>query len=151
MIVKEKIINPFPGQKCFFCGNESIQGLHLKFYYDQDNGEISADYIPEERFRGQGNILHGGIQMGLLDEIMGWASFVHTHAMAVTSKIDVQFLKPVYINGESIYITCHVINWANKEVHMVAEIINAKNTLLTKATGIYHIIKPGKFEALING
>jgi len=33
--------------------------------------EASTEYLPAKHFTGQGNILHGAIQMGLLDEIMG--------------------------------------------------------------------------------
>ena len=149
--MKKEIANPFPGRKCFFCGKDNIQGLHLKSYHDQESGETSTDYVLEKRFLGQGNILHGGIQVGLLDEVMGWASFVHTNTMAVTTKIDVQFLKPVYVNGESARITCHVTDWIDKEVYMLAELINSQNIVCTKATGVYRIVEPDKFEMLING
>ena len=88
--VKKEILNPFPDKDCFFCGSNNNLGLKLKFYWDQEKKEASTEYLPVPHFVGQGKILHGAIQMGLLDEIMGWTSYVFIQKMAVTSKIPTQ-------------------------------------------------------------
>lgn len=149
--MKKEIVNPYPGGKCFFCGCGNAQGLNLQFYHDDALGETSTEYVPEERFVGQGNILHGAIQMGLLDEIMGWACFAHTSEMAVTSKMDFRFLQPLYISGDAVRVTCHVIERVDRKVHMRAELVNGENTVCTKATGTYHIVTSEKYAALVQG
>ena len=85
--MKEKILNPYPDNDCFFCGSENEAGLKLKFHFDSVKTEVYTEYSPAQHFVGQGNILHGGIQMGLLDEIMGWTSYVITQQMAVTADL----------------------------------------------------------------
>jgi hypothetical protein len=97
--MKKEIANPFPDRRCFFCGADNPQGLGLRFFHDDATGETSTEYVPEERFVGQGDILHGAIQMGLLDELMGWACVAHTGEMAVTADLRCRFLRPLRIAG----------------------------------------------------
>jgi len=69
--MKQEIPNPFSDDNCFFCGTNNDQGLKLTFYWDEVQEEVSTEYLPEHRFTGQGNILHGAVQIDLIDEIMG--------------------------------------------------------------------------------
>ena len=72
--MKKEIQNPFPDNNCFYCGSDNNLGLKLEFFWDEDKQETYTEYLPSQYFTGQGNILHGAIQMGLLDEIMGLTS-----------------------------------------------------------------------------
>ena len=65
-----KIINPWEGMEgyfCFGCAPNNESGLKMEFYEDGD--EIVSKWVPEARFQGWLNTLHGGIQATLLDEI----------------------------------------------------------------------------------
>ena len=69
----EKIINPWEGMEgyfCFGCAPNNESGLKMEFYEDGD--EIVSKWVPEARFQGWLNTLHGGIQATLLDEICAW-------------------------------------------------------------------------------
>lgn len=99
-ILKKEIINLYPGRDCLFCGEENPIGLKLKFYLDEETGEVSTEYLPSRLFVGLGNVLHGGIQAGLFDEIMGWTAHNLTGEMGVTSELRVKFLKPVYLGKQ---------------------------------------------------
>lgn len=149
--MKEEIPNPFANKDCFFCGQDNELGLKLKFYWDEERRETSTEYVPPRHFSGQGNILHGAIQMGLLDEIMGWTSFLYTQQNAVTSNLNVKFLKPVYINGKALKVTCLLTAMERPKVHLEATLANSGGVPCTTATGIYHLLPPEKFEALIRG
>lgn len=149
--MKKEIGNPYPDKNCFFCGEDNKKGLNLKFFWDENNQEVSADYLPHKCFVGQGKILHGGIQMGILDEIMGWTSFVATKSMAVTSGLEIKFLKPVYVIGAKVQIKCRVLSKDRKEIKMIAELVNNKNAVCTTATGTYHVLGREKFAAIIHG
>ena len=149
--MKKEMKNPFPHGNCFFCGSNNKFGLKLKFYWDKEKQEAYTEYLPARHFVGQGNILHGAIQMGLLDEIMGWASYAFTEKMAVTSDINVKFLKPVYINGEKISITCQVTSKEGPKINMHAKLFNIKGEICTTALGSYHILSSKKYNALIQG
>ncbi|MDA3917037.1 MAG: PaaI family thioesterase [Deltaproteobacteria bacterium] len=147
--MKKEIKNPFPDGNCFFCGSNNKFGLKLKFYWDEEKKEASTEYLAAKHFTGQGNILHGAIQMGLLDEIMGWTSYVFTEKMAVTSGINVKFLKPAYIDGEKISITCKVTSKEGLKIKMHAKLFNIKGAACTEAEGSYHILSSEKYRDII--
>lgn len=147
--MKKELNNPYPDNNCFFCGSKNKQGLNLKFYWDKENEEAYTEYLPAKHFVGQGDILHGAIQMGLLDEIMGWTSYITTQHMAVTSWLNVNFKKPVYICNEIIRVTCRVISNESPKITMHATISNNAGDECTTATGIFHILAQEKYQKLI--
>jgi acyl-coenzyme A thioesterase PaaI-like protein len=89
--------------------------------------------------------------MGLLDEIMGWTSFLHTQEKAVTSDLKVKFLKPVYIDGKTLKVTCRLLAKEGPKVHMEATLANSEGVPCATATGTYNVLPPEKYEALIYG
>ena len=147
--MKKEIPNPYADNRCFICGSNNTEGLQLKFFRDDETDEIYTDYISAEPFFGQGDILHGAIQMGLLDEIMGWATHAHTGEMAVTSEISVKFLAPFYM-GKQVRVTCRVTSQEGRRVHLEASLTNADGVLCSRAAGTYHVLPPDKYEALIH-
>ena len=149
--MKKEIANPYPDDNCFFCGKDNHKGLNLKFFWDEDKQEVSTEYLPHQCFIGQGKILHGGIQMGILDEIMGWACFVATKSMAVTSGLEIKFLRPVYVEGKNLQVKCRVASRHGPRVEMVAELISFDGSVCTTASGTYHQLAKEKFEAIIHG
>ena len=149
--MKEEIQNPFPDNNCFFCGSENTEGLKLKFYWDKEKQETYTEYLPAEHFVGQGDILHGAIQMGLLDEIMGWTSYIFAQEMAVTSDLNINFLQPAYINGKKLHVTCRVISKKGSKINMQAVLTNNQDDICTKATGTSHILSANKYKDLIKG
>ena len=149
--MKKEIQNPYPDNNCFFCGADNHEGLKLKFYWDEETKEMHTEYLPAQHFTGQGNILHGAIQMGLLDEIMGWTSYALTKKMAVTLGLNIKFLQPTYIHGEKIGATCRVISTEGPRVNMQATLSNNDGAVCTTATGTFHILPTEKYRDLIQG
>ena len=149
--MREEIQNPYPDKACFLCGSENAQGLHLKVYWDRDTQEASTEYVPAPHFAGQGNILHGAIQTGLLDEIMGWTCYAVAQHLAVTSELTIKFMHPVYISGESVHVSCRVSAQDAPKVHLHATLSNAEGRVCTIATGAFHLLPPERYRKLIHG
>ncbi len=149
--MKEEMQNPYPDNNCFFCGSENTHGLNLKFYWDEDEESVSTDYLPAKHFVGQGKILHGGIQMGLLDEIMGWTSYAVSQQMAVTSELSFRFLRPVYLRDAKINVMCRVSSREGSKVNMQATLSDDEGMVCTTAKGTYHILLPDKYGSIITG
>jgi len=99
---------------------------------------------------GIGNVLHGGIQAGLFDEIMGWTTHTLTGQMGVTSELSLHFLKPAYL-GKKLIISCQIRSQANSKVQLEAMIKTDEGMLCTRATGTYTLLPQDKFEQLIYG
>jgi uncharacterized protein (TIGR00369 family) len=148
--MKKEIPNPYPEAECFFCGEKNPIGLQLKFYLDEETGEVTTEYVPARLFMGLGNILHGGIQSGLFDEIMGWTTHTLTGQMGVTSELNIHFLKPAYL-GKKLMISCRIISQKNSKVQLEATIETAERVVCTRATGTYYLLPQNKFEQLVYG
>ncbi len=150
-LMKKKIQNPYPDNNCFFCGSENHNGLKLTFYWEEEKKEMTAEYLPAKHFVGQGNILHGGIQMGLLDEIMGWTSYVFSQEMAVTSNLDIKFIRPVYICDKKVHLICRVISKEGAKITMQATLANNDGDACTTATGMFYALSSEKYKDIIQG
>jgi len=148
--VDREIPNPFPRRTCFFCGCDNPDGLHLTFRRDEASGEVVTDYAPEARFAGQGDILHGAIQMGLLDEAMGWACFARTGLLGVTTGFEARFLRPARISAGRLRVRCRVDDASGRDVRLSGELLDAGGGVCTTATGTYRVLSPERRATLIN-
>jgi uncharacterized protein (TIGR00369 family) len=99
----KKLRNPFAGSQgynCFGCSPDNPVGLRLQFI---DEGEyLTATWKPEDHFQGYHNLLHGGIQSTLMDEIASWFIYVKMKTAGLTSRLEVRYKKPVYTNKGAI-------------------------------------------------
>jgi uncharacterized protein (TIGR00369 family) len=93
-----KILNPYvkiEGYNCFGCSPDNEHGLQLQFYEDGDY--LITEWEPRGFLQGYHNILHGGIQATLIDEIGNWLVMIKLKTASVTSELTVRYLKPVHI------------------------------------------------------
>ena len=94
-----KITNPFiksESYNCFGCSPRNPLGLKLEF---REEGEwITAVWTPTRDHEGWHNVLHGGIQTTMLDELGSWVVFVKLGTAGVTSRLEMKFIKPVHID-----------------------------------------------------
>jgi len=118
-----KVINPFrglEGYNCFGCSPDNKFGLQLSFV---DEGEyLTASWTPKDYFQGYNNMLHGGIQSTLIDEIASWYVYAKLKTAGVTSKLEVRYKKPVYTDKGDIKLRAKLLgmkrNLANFEVEL---------------------------------
>lgn len=99
----KKIVNPFvsiPSYNCFGCSPNNDHGLRMTFTEEGD--EVVSRWSPENHFQGYGNVLHGGVQSALMDEIAGWLVLVKLNTAGMTSKMEVRFKKPVLMDGGTV-------------------------------------------------
>ena len=78
---------------CLFCGPEHAFGLRLKLRYEA--GAVVTEAAIARSFQGYEETVHGGIVSGILDEVMWWAVAVEAKQIAMTRKIEVEFLSPM--------------------------------------------------------
>jgi len=91
----ENIFADLPGNNCFACHPDNKTGLKLKFYADDETGEVFTIVRPERHFNGFPGVVHGGIQCAILDELAFWAMFDKLGKLGVTKRIDLRYLSPV--------------------------------------------------------
>jgi len=106
-----KIINPFVHSKqhdykCFGCSPLNDIGLQLEFW--EDNQDVVCKWRPKKRFEGYMNVVHGGIQATLHDEVASWAVYTQCKTAGVTSNLEIRYKHPLMITDDEITIRAHI-------------------------------------------
>ncbi len=141
--------NPYSGSGCFFCGPANPIGLKLTFFETgSEPRELVCRWQADELFRGLGRVLHGGIQSGLFDEIMGWTTHHLMGVSAVTGELHVKFLRPVKI-GQEIEVRCRAGEVKGREVWLEAELRDETGQVCTTARGSYILIPEERFRQIM--
>ncbi|MBS2097626.1 PaaI family thioesterase [Carboxylicivirga linearis] len=138
----KKIFNPFLENKgrdyqCFGCSPHNSEGLLMEFYSD---GEcVYADWKPRKHFEGYKNVIHGGIQATLMDEIASWTIYSIVGTAGVTQKMEVNYHRPLFANVEYIKIKATVKNKTSEQAVIKTEIINQKGIVCSSADVAYYL------------
>ncbi|MDA3866662.1 MAG: PaaI family thioesterase [Salinivirgaceae bacterium] len=140
----KKLANPYAkleGYNCFGCAPKNPNGLQLDFYEDGD--EITTQWQPENQFAGFHNVLHGGIQATLMDEIANWVVVVKTATSGMTIELNTKFLKAVKIEKEQpITVRARLIEKEEKKAIIHAQIFNFAGELCSESNVVYYLFPP---------
>jgi uncharacterized protein (TIGR00369 family) len=129
-----KILNPYSkleGFECFGCSKKNDVGFQLDFF--EDGEYVTAKWNPKSYLQGYNNVLHGGIQTTLLDEIASWVVYVKAETAGVTADLNIRFLKPVFIRDNEITIRAKIIEQKRRIVTIQGELFNKENVLCAEA------------------
>jgi uncharacterized protein (TIGR00369 family) len=136
----KNIRNPFKGLRgfdCFGCCPDNPIGLKMKF---TEEGEfITCRWNPSSHLAGYVNVLHGGIQATLMDEIASWTVYVKAKTAGVTSSLNAEYLKPVFVNRGPILLKGKLIKTDGRIATVNVELFNHENSLCCKAVIEYYI------------
>jgi len=155
-----KLKNPyasFPGYSCFACSPTNPSGLHMEFYKDGD--EIVSKWDPSEHFQGFHDILHGGVQATMMDEIASWVVFVMFDTAGMTYQLNTRFRKPVLISKGIITVRATLVSEQRRIAEIEARLYDGDDMLCAEGQAKYYIFPrdkavkdfhfPGK-EAFLN-
>ncbi|MBN2173999.1 MAG: PaaI family thioesterase [Bacteroidales bacterium] len=125
-----KIINPYTklkGYNCFGCAPHNSFGLKMSFI---DQGEFVICYwSPSDHFSGYRNVLHGGIQATLLDEIASWTIQVKLKTAGVTANIDLRYKKPVFVDQGQVLLRAKIREIVKRIAVVETELFNPEGEL----------------------
>lgn len=85
---------------CFGCSPKNASGMKMNFYTNENRDLVVSWFSVPERFVGWSNLVHGGIISTMLDEAMGWGALVILRKLMVSRSMNVEFIKPVFVNTE---------------------------------------------------
>lgn len=114
----KKILNPFEKLEeynNFVSAAKNAKGLNLEFFVDGDN--IVSTWQPTRDYTSYKNILHGGIQSLLLDEIGCWVLFIFLETAGVTQSMTVNYIAPMYVTKGEIKLESNLIEF-DKETNL---------------------------------
>lgn len=128
----------FPDNTCFACHPANEHGLKLKFYADDDNGEVCTTVNIDERFTGFPGIVHGGIQCAILDELAFWTAFDATKKICLTKSIEMDFKRAVKAPA-TLKAIGKITKIEKKKVNVNVRLLDEDGKLCTTATVVYLI------------
>jgi uncharacterized protein (TIGR00369 family) len=132
------IRNPFvalEGYNCFGCSPGNPIGLKLNFIEDGD--ELVSKWDPENRFQGYHNVLHGGIQATLMDEIASWTVYVKHGTAGVTSEMKVRFHKAVRVDEGALTLKSKIVSVRRNLVDIEVKLLNHLDILCAESVVTY--------------
>ena len=143
----KKIKNPWlhkPGYNCIGGSPDNPMGLHLDFW--EDGEDVVSRWTPTADYQGWIDTLHGGVQSLLLDEVAGWVVTRKLQTTGVTSKMEVQYVKPISTYDSLLTIRARVSRQMRNVAFIEGEIYNAHGEVCTKATLTYFCASRQKAE-----
>ena len=142
--------NPFTGgrgDKCFGCSKANPHGLGLKFAEDGDG--VVCRWRPDARFQSWDGVLHGGITATILDETAGWAVMRRFRRAAMTTRLDVRYLKPVPADGAEIVARARYVCMVKEKItRFRATVENADGVVCAEADAEYYVMDEARSRAM---
>ena len=123
----KKINNPFTGNvdyKCFGCSPDNPNGLKMEFYEEGD--EIISIWKGDKKFTGYNDILHGGIQATLMDEIASWVVFIKLQTGGFTVNLNVNYKNQVQITKGDITLKASLKEMKKNIAHITVNLYDGE-------------------------
>jgi len=122
---------------CFICGLKNDSGLKASFY-ETENGEIIATFIPTLEHQSYPGRLHGGLASAILDETIGRAIMVGNdrEIWGVTVELNVIYKKPIPL-GVELRVLGRITEENSRFFHGTGEILLPDGETAVIARGKY--------------
>jgi uncharacterized protein (TIGR00369 family) len=145
-----KIQNPYAksgraNYQCFGCSPTNEIGLHLDFW--EEDGVVLAKWIPRKSLEGFVDVLHGGIQATLLDEIASWAVQTQCKTVGVTSSMEISYRRPVLISSGEISLRATIREAGTRMAIVETELLGNDGKLCATAVVKYFLFNAEKASA----
>jgi len=121
-------------RSCFVCGQDNPHGLHLKSRVEGDR--VFLEYTPRESDLGYKHIVHGGIAITLLDEVMTWAAILAVRRVCVAAELTTRLKRPLQV-GQKLTVEGYVTKKSSRIILTEGRILGENGEELLTATGKY--------------
>lgn len=146
----KKIQNPYAKSgreeyQCFGCSPKNPIGLQLEFW---NEGEaVVAKWMPRKLLEGFADVLHGGIQATLMDEIASWAVQTQCKTVGVTSSMEITYRRPVLISAGEIVLRATIREAGTRMAIVETELLGNDGKLCASAVVKYFLFNAEKAAA----
>jgi len=135
-----EIKNPFSGQEgynCFGCSPSNLSGLRLTF--TEEGEEVVTVWEPEAHFQGWKNVLHGGIQATIMDEIASWLVFTKLGTAGVTYRMSIKYKKPVFMDRGKVVVRARLKETRRNIAEILVSLKDGSGQLCSEGTVEYFL------------
>ncbi len=99
--------------------------------------EILAKWKPTKTMEGWLGVLHGGIQATLVDELAGWIVLLKMNTSGVTSALNINYLKPVFISKGELTVKGRLIKIEGSIAKIECSLFDGEGVECLKAEADY--------------
>lgn len=117
-------------------------GLKLEFWDEED--AVISKWLPQKGYEGFMDVLHGGIQATMLDEIGNWAVQLRCKTAGVTSSMEISYRRPVLISSGEITLRATIVDAGTRIAIVKAELIGNDGQVCATAQIKYFLFNPEK-------
>ena len=142
-----KLKNPyadFPGYNCFGCSPNNPLGLKMEFFREED--EIVCTWLPGEDYQGFHDVLHGGIQATMMDEIASWVVLVILDTAGVTYQLQSKYRKPVHISKGKITLRAKLVSQHRRIASIGVVLLDGEGNTCTESSVDYFLLSREQAE-----
>lgn len=119
---------------CFVCGVDNPNGLRLRSRVEGDR--IVLTHTTREADLGYRHLVHGGISMTLLDEVMTWAAILTFQKACVAAELTVRLKQPVAV-GQTIRVEGWITGAKSRITLTEGQVLDDRGAVLATASGKY--------------
>jgi uncharacterized protein (TIGR00369 family) len=122
---------------CFVCGVRNEAGLGASFY-ETDQGELIATFVPRQEHQSYPGRLHGGIASTILDETIGRAILVGSdeEIWGLTIELTLSYKRPIPL-GVELKVVARITEKNSRFFHGTGEIVLPDGEIAVTARGKY--------------
>jgi len=135
-----QIKNPYAGRPdyhCFGCSPDNENGLQMSFFLEGE--EVISEWEPRTYFEGWSNIVHGGIQATLIDEIGSWLIIAVCKTAGVTTNLNVTYRKAVPADQGKLRLTARLKESTSRLATVEIKLFAPDGTLCSEGIAQYYI------------
>ena len=130
-------------RSCFVCGQDNPHGLRLRSRVEGDR--VALDYTTREADLGYRHLVHGGITMTLLDEVMTWAAIIASQRACVAAELTVRLRKPIVV-GQRLRVEGWVTAAKGRLLTAEGVVCHETRQVLASASGKHMPMSPDQFR-----
>ena len=142
-----RLKNPYaerPGYNCFGCGPNNTAGLRMVFY--EEGEEVVSTWLPDLQFQGFHDVLHGGIQSTMMDEIASWVVFVKLETAGVTYLLNMRYKAPVHISKGEVTLRARLVEQRRNIATIEVVLLDGEGKKCSEGTVDYFLLSKKRAE-----
>lgn len=114
----------------------------MEFFKEGD--ELVCKWDPGEHFQGFHDVLHGGVQATMMDEIASWVVFVMLDTAGVTYQLNTRFRKPVLISKGTVTVRATLVRQEKRIAEIEARLYDGEDNLCAESQANYFVMPRDK-------
>ncbi len=138
-----KLKNPYAGRPdyhCFGCSPDNENGLQMSFFLEGE--EVVSEWEPKLYFEGWSNIVHGGIQATLMDEIGSWLILAVCKTAGVTTNLQVTYRKAVPAKEGNLKLRARLKESTTRLATVEIQLFAPDGSLCSEGLATYFLFNP---------